>query len=189
MKMGIQLLMQQQHGWISQTSPWLKGAHHRRAPTSYVYMQFKEKLTCSNKPEGWGDWVRRQMKQDWPIMCCSLLKLGGRYMECTLLLCMFENFQGKKLKVRFYGPIHFVACNTVITNTVRWALSLKCGRYVNYYLPFPLPDHHLARMSNVHSAEEVIAFWGGTDGIKTAMIWALCLLYTAFRPQVTDAKG
>ena len=44
-------------------------------------------------------------------------------------------------------------------------------------------------MSNVHSAEEVIAFRGGTDGIKTAKIWALCPLYTAFRTQVTDAKG
>ena len=38
------------------------------------------------------------MKQGWPMMCCSLLKLGGRYAECTLLLCMFENVQGKKLK-------------------------------------------------------------------------------------------
>lgn len=51
-----------------------------------------------DKPEGWGDWLRRQMKQDWPMMCCSLLKPGGRYAECTLLLCMFENVQGKNLK-------------------------------------------------------------------------------------------
>ena len=35
------------------------------------------------------------------------------------VLWMFENFQGKKLKVRFYDPKHFVAGNTVITNTVR----------------------------------------------------------------------
>lgn len=99
--------------------PDRRGAHHRRAPTSYIYIQFKKKLTSGDKPGGWGDWVRRQMKQDWPLMCCSLLKLGGRHTGCTLLLCMFENFQGKKLKVRFYDPKHFIARNTVITNTIR----------------------------------------------------------------------
>lgn len=27
------------------------------------------------------------------------------------------------------------------------------------------------------------------EGMKTALIWALCPLYTALRPWVTDAKG
>ena len=91
--------------------------------------------------------------------------------------CTFENFKNTKLKVKFYDPKPFNAYNIIIINTIRWTLSLKNVRYVNYYLLFPPPD--LARMANVHSAEEVIAFWGGTDGIKQPGLGALPTLHSA----------
>ena len=109
------------------------------------------------------------MKQEWlrvSFANCWNWVTGTRD---DFYFCTFENFKNTKLKVKFYDPKPFNAYNIIIINTIRWTLSLKNVRYVNYYLLFPPPD--LARMANVHSAEEVIAFWGGTDGIKTARTW------------------